>query len=165
MKPHSDYNPIIYDGTPNSVASTVEPCTLCNLLVIDMMSAPQKALAPIVVLIMLSMQKPIVFSWDLFVIESHEKLTVLKLVLIQGISALMIGSDGLQYADVDNNEHHLSFKRPTENLEEFSLHTLRMALKTIGELTFLCYRTTMFQKKPSRNDINKKGGSCLKEAS
>lgn len=47
-------------------------------------------------------------------IESYGKLTVLRFGFIKGSSPLIIGLDVLQYPKIENNEHRLSFKRPTD---------------------------------------------------
>lgn len=101
------------------VGGTVETCTFSYLLEIDFdVRAAEKyyshgwgnnSFAA----------KPIVCSWDLFVIGSHGKPTVLKCNLIQGITALITGLDVPRYAKIDNNQHRLLFKRPTDKSKRF----------------------------------------------
>lgn len=117
VKPFTDPNPIIDDGAPHSIGGTIEACTLCDLLGLNFNVIPaskqyshgwgNNALDA----------KPICFSWDLFVLDSSGKPTVLNFDLIERSAPLIVGLDVREYAQIDNNRHELSFQRPTDKSE------------------------------------------------
>lgn len=85
--------------------------------------------------------RPIVWLRDLFVIYSVKRQTVSKLDLIEGSSLSSTSVDLLQHPQINNNEHWLSFKRPTDKSErQFSTYIVKDAVNNIcARLLLLSY--------------------------